>query len=80
MKRSLPNIASSSSADSSTQGSPLGTSPSANDPSMDKIKKALGADNGLINIYHDKTEDKRFSKDTENAPKANHVRYSSSDC
>ena len=80
MKRSLPNIASSSSADSSTQGTPLGTSPSATDPSMDKIKKALGADNGLINIYHGKAEDKRFSKDTENALKANHVRYSSSDC
>ena len=80
IKRSLPNIACSSSAESSTQGTPLGASPTEADPSMDKIKKALGPDNGLINIYHGKTQDKRFSKDTENALKANHVRYSSSDC
>ena len=80
-KRSLPNTAtSSSSAESSTQDTPSRTSPTLLDPAMDKIQKALGNDNGIINIYHGKTEDKRFSKDTESALKANHVRYSSSDC
>ncbi len=79
-KRSLPNLASSSSGESSAQGTPTRTSPAPPDPSMAKIHKALGADNGVINLYHGKTDDKRFSKETEDALKANHVRYSSSDC
>ncbi len=74
VKRSLPNIASSSSEGSSRQGSPT------LDHGMEKIQKALAKDNGLINLYHGKTDDKRFSKDTENAMKQNQVRYSSSDC
>ncbi len=79
-KRSLPSLPCSS-AESSGHSTPSRTSPAPVDKqSIDKIKKALDTDNGVIDLYHGKTNDKRFSKATEDALRVNHVRYSSSDC
>lgn len=89
IQRSMPNIASSSSSSSSSTDSSATASPSRGsptrdteeeDPSLNKINQAFTKDNGLISLYHGKTDNKRFSTATENAMKANNVRFSSSDC
>lgn len=51
------------------------------DYAIDKLKKALSNSNdGLVTLYHGKTEDNRLSQDTQNALNQHQLRLHSSDC